>query len=80
MRKQDKLRKKQAKMNIKKCQRKYRKAVQRATASGTASTYLNLGVLYVGLRSSVELEIVILDYIAKKYKKAGSNQRRLVNG
>lgn len=73
MRKQDKLRKKQAKMNIKKCQRKYRKAVQRAIASGTASTYLNLGILYVGLRSSVELETVILDYIAKKYKKAGSN-------
>ncbi len=56
-------------MNIKKCQRKYRKAVQRAIASGTASAYLNLRVLYVGLHSSVELETVILDYIARKYKK-----------
>lgn len=56
-------------MNIKKCQRKYRKAVQRAIASGTASAYLNLGVLYVGLHSSVESETVILDYIARKYKK-----------
>ena len=68
MRKRDKLRKKQAKMNIKKCQRKYRKAVQRAIASGTASAYLNLGVLYVSLRLSVELEVVILDYIARRYK------------
>lgn len=68
MRKRDRLRKKQAKMNIKKCQRKYRKAVQRAIASGTAITYLNLGVLYVGLRSKAELDVEILRFIARSYK------------
>lgn len=68
MRKRDKLRKKQAKINIKKHQKKYRKAVQRAIASGTASAYFNLGALYVSLRSSIELEVVILDYIARRYK------------
>lgn len=68
MRKKDKLLKKRSKMDIKKCERKYRKEVQRAIASNTPITYLQLGGLYVGFRSKVQSAVAILESIAGSYR------------
>lgn len=68
MRKKDKLLKKRSKMDIKKCERKYRKEVQRAIANGTPITYSNLGILYVDLSSKVQLAVAILESIAGSYR------------